>query len=106
VSYKIGFDGVVTAELGKLLQSVENRANGLGIQAQSSDMGASTVASGSPTHPCPSGQECSNSVKGGQDIVVIGIAIVAGAVAGYIAGSKAAQRVLASVKGGQDIRSP
>jgi hypothetical protein len=102
VSYKIGFDGVVTAELGKLLKSVENRANGLGIQVQASDMGASTVASGSTTHPCPSGQKCSDSVKGGQDIVVLGIAIVAGAVAGYIAGRKAAKRVLASVKGGQD----
>jgi hypothetical protein len=102
VSYKIGFDGVVTAELEKLLQSVENRANGLGMHVQASDVGASTVASGSTTPSCPSGQECSDSAKGGQDIVVLGIAIVAGAVAGYVAGRKAAKHVLASAKGGQD----
>jgi hypothetical protein len=102
VSYRIGFDGVVTAELGRLLQSVEKRVNGFGVYAQTSDMGASTVASGSTSPPCPSGKTCTDSVKGGQDIVVLGIAIVAGAVAGYVAGRKAAKRVLASVKGGQD----
>jgi len=102
MSYKIGFDGVVTAELDRLLQSIEKRVNGLGIYAQTSDTGASMVASGSTSPPCPIGQKCSDSVKGGHDGVVIAIAIVGGAIAGYIAGKKGAQRYLESVKGGHD----
>ena len=102
MSYKIGFDGVVTADLDRLLQSVEKRVNGFGIHAQNSETGATMVASGSSTQPCPSGHTCSDSVKGGHDGVVIALAIVGGAVAGYVAGKKAAQRVLESVKGGHD----
>jgi hypothetical protein len=100
VSYKIGFDGVVTAELEKLLQSVEKQVNGFGIHAQASDVGASTVASGSTAPPCPSGQTCTDSEKGGHYIVVIVIAIVAGAAAGYVAGKRAAKHVIESEKGG------
>jgi hypothetical protein len=102
VSYKIGFDGVVTAELDNLLQSVEQRVNGFGIRAQTSDTGASMVASGSTTPYCPPGQTCSDSVKGGHDLLVIVIAIVGGAAAGYVAGKLGAKRVLESVKGGHD----
>jgi hypothetical protein len=103
VSYKIGFDGVVNAELEKLLQSVENRVNGLGMYVQASDTGASTVASGSTTPYCPPGRPCSDSEKGGHNIVVFAvIAIVAGAAAGYVAGRKAAKRVLESEKGGHN----
>jgi hypothetical protein len=108
MSYKIGFDGVVTADLDRLLQSVEKGVNGFGLHVQGTDMEASAVASGSTTQPCPSGHTCSDSVKGGHDFrtghdaVVIVIAIVGGAVAGYVAGKKAAQRVLLSVKGGHD----
>jgi hypothetical protein len=104
VSYQIGFDGVVTPELDKILQSIENRVNGFGIHAQASDMGASTVASGSTPPPCPAGRPCSDSVKGGHNVVVLVviIAIVAGAAAGYVAGRKAAKRVLESVKGGHN----
>lgn len=92
MSYKLGFDGVITAELDKLLQSVEKNVNGLGMHVQASDVGAaSMVASASTTTP--------DSVKGPHDIVVVGIAIVAGAAAGYVAGKKAAKHVLESVKG-------
>ena len=105
MSYKIGFDGIVTAELEKLLQSVEKQVNGFGINgfglhAEASDMGASTVASGSTPPPCSAGHPCSDSPKGGHYIIVAAIAVVAGAVAGYVAGKKAAQRVLESAKGG------
>ena len=102
MSYKIGFDGVVTGELDKLLQSVEKNVNGLGMHVQTSDVGAaSMVASGSTSSPCPPGQFCPDSVKGGHHIVVVVvIAIVVGAVAGYVAGKMAAKRVLESVKGG------
>lgn len=100
MSYKIGFDGVLNAELERLLQSVENRVNGLGMYVQISDTGASTVASGS-TSPCPDGKVCSDSEKGGHLIVVALIAIVAGAAAGYLAGKKAAKHEIEkSEKGG------
>jgi hypothetical protein len=103
VSYKIGFDGVITAELGRLLQSIEKRVNGFGVYAQTSDVGASTVASGSTPPPCPSGQRCSDSAKGGHDfIVLVIVAIVAGAVAGFVAGKLGARRVIESAKGGHD----
>jgi hypothetical protein len=104
VSYKIRFDGDVTAELEKLLQSVQNRVNGLGMYVQASDTGASTVASVSTPPPCPAGRTCSDSEKGGHNIVVlvVVIAIVVGAAAGYVAGRKAAKRVLASEKGGHN----
>jgi hypothetical protein len=100
MSYKIGFDGVVSAELEKLLQSVENRLNGLGMYVQTSDAGASTATSGSTTSPCPSGQTCSDSGTGGHDAIVVVIAIVGGAVAGYVAGKQVARSIL-SKKGGQ-----
>jgi hypothetical protein len=101
MSYKIGFDGVVTAELDKLLQSVEKNVNGLGMHAQTSDVGAaSMVASGSTSSPCPPGQACTDSVKGGHLIVVAVIAIVAGAAAGYVAGKRGAKHYIDSVKGG------
>jgi hypothetical protein len=102
VSYKIGFDGVVTAELDRLLQSIEKRVNGLGIHAQATETGASVVTSGSTPPPCPPGHTCSDSVKTGHDGIVVAIAIVGGAVAGYIAGKLAAQRVIESVKTGHD----
>ena len=103
MSYKIGFDGAVTAELDKLLQSIEKGVNGFGIHAQTSETGgASLVASGSTTPPCTAGQPCSDSVKGGHDVVVVTIAIVGGAVAGYVAGKLAARRYIDSVKGGHD----
>jgi hypothetical protein len=103
VSYKIGFDGVVTTQLDKLLQSIENRVNGFGIHAQASDVGASTVASVSTPPPCPAGQTCSDSEKGGHNIVVVVvIAIVAGAAAGYVAGKKGAKHVIESEKGGHN----
>jgi hypothetical protein len=91
VSYKIGFEGVVTAELDNLLRSIEQRVNGFGIRAQTSDTGASMVASGSTTPYCPPGHTCSDSVKIGHDVVVVAIAIVGGAAAGYIAGKLAAK---------------
>jgi hypothetical protein len=100
MSYKIGFDGVVTAELDELLKSLEHRLNGLGMHVQTSDMGASTVASGSTPPPCSAGQPCTDSVKGGHLVVVVVIAIVAGAAAGHVAGKRAAKRVIESVKGG------
>jgi hypothetical protein len=100
VSYKIGFDGVVTAELEKLLQSVEKQVNGFGIHAQASDVGASTVASGSTPAPCLNGHPCPDSPKGGHYIVVVVIAIVAGAAAGHVAGKRAAKHVIESAKGG------
>ena len=98
MNYQIGFEGVLTADVGKLLQSIERGVNGFGMHAQTSgDTGASTVANGSTT-PCPSGQVCSDSVKGGHDlVVVIVVAIVAGAAAGYVAGKL-------SVKGGHDAK--
>jgi hypothetical protein len=102
VSYKIGFDGAVTAELDKLLQSIEKGMNRFGIHAQASDTGASMVTSGSTTPPCPPGHECPDSVKIGHDVVVVAIAIVGGAAAGYIAGKLAARRVIESVKIGHD----
>lgn len=103
MSYKFGFDGVMTAELQRLLQSVEGRVNGLAMQVQTSDTGSSTVASGYTPSPCPAGQSCPDSVKGPHDIVVvIVIAIVAGAAAGYMAGKRGAKRVLESVKGPHD----
>jgi hypothetical protein len=100
VNYKIGFDGGVTGELEKLLRSVENRVNGLSMHVQTSDMGASTVASGSTPPPCPDGQPCTDSVKGGHLIVVAVIATVAGAAAGYVAGKRGAKHYIDSVKGG------
>jgi hypothetical protein len=60
------------------------------------------VASGSTTPTCPPGHTCSDSVKTGHDGVVVAIAIVGGAVAGYIAGKLAAQRQIDSVKTGHD----
>jgi hypothetical protein len=104
MSYKIGFDGIATAELDRLLQSIEKRVNGSGIHAQTStsDTGASMATSGSTTPDCPPGKICPDSVKGGHDAVVIVIAIVGGAVAGYAAGKLGAKRVLESVKGGHD----
>jgi hypothetical protein len=100
MSYKIGLDGVVTAELEKLLQSVENRVNGLSMHVQTSEVGASTVASGSTQPPCPPGQPCTDSAKGGHLAIVVVIAIVAGAAAGHVAGKRAAKRVIESAKGG------
>jgi hypothetical protein len=102
MSYRIGFDGVITADLDRLLQTIEKGVNGFGIHAQTSDTGASMVASGSTPPPCPPGHTCSDSVKTGHDAVVVVIAIVGGAVAGYIAGKLAAQRVIESVKTGHD----
>ena len=103
MNYKIGFDGVVTAELNTLLQSIEHRVNGFAMRVQTSDVGASTVAStvasGHSTPACPGGQ-CPDSPKGGHLIPVAVIAIVAGAAAGYVAGKIAAQRVIESAKGG------
>ncbi len=101
MSYRIGFDGVVTADLDRLLQSVEKSVNGLGMRVQTSDVGAaSMVASGSTTPSCPKGQVCADSEKGGHLIVVVVIAIVAGAAAGYVAGKKGAKHVIDSEKGG------
>jgi hypothetical protein len=101
MSYRIGFDGVVTAELDKLLQSVEKNVNGLGMQVQTSDVGASMAASGSTSSPCPAGKVCPDSPKGGHHIVVVVvIAVVVGAVAGYVAGKRGAKHVLESAKGG------
>jgi hypothetical protein len=100
MSYKIGLDGVVTAELEKLLQSVENRVNGLGMHVQTSDMGASTVASGSPPPPCSAGQPCTEGAKGGHYGIVVVVAIVAGAAAGYVAGKQAAKPKTDGAKGG------
>lgn len=100
MEYRIEFDGVVTAELAKLLHSVERGLNGSGLHVQASETGASTVASGSATPPCPTGQVCTDSVKGGHLLLVVGIAIVVGALAGFIAGTLGAKRVLESVKGG------
>jgi hypothetical protein len=100
VSYSIGFDGVVTAGLEELLRSVENRVNGFGIHAQTSDTGASLAASGHTTPPCPTGQPCSDSVKGPHLLaIVVVVAIVAGAAAGYVAGKRAARHIMESVKG-------
>ena len=92
MSYKIGFDGVVSAELKRLLQSVENRVNGFGMHAQATDV-ATTVASGSPPPPCMEGQPCPGGIKYGHDAVVIGLAIVGGAVAGFAAGKLGAKSV-------------
>jgi hypothetical protein len=113
VSYKIGFDGAVTAELQELLQSVERRVNVWGMHAQTS-----TGASESTSPPCPTGQTCSDSVKGPHDdsvkgphddsvkgphdVMVVVVAIVAGAAAGFVAGKRGAKRVLESVKGPHD----
>jgi hypothetical protein len=85
MSYRIGFDGVVTAELEKLLQSVENHVNGLSMHVQASDTGASTVEGGTrPPHDFP----CPNGVKIGHDCVhytvVVGLLAV-GAVIGFAA---------------------
>ncbi len=102
MSYRIGFDGVITAELDKLLQTIEKGVNGFGIHAQTPDTGASMVASGSTTAPCPPGKICPDSVKPGHDWVVVVLAIVGGAVAGYVAGKLGAKRVLESVKPGHD----
>jgi hypothetical protein len=102
VTYKIGFDGVVTAELEKLLQSLEKGVNGMGTHAQASDTGSliasrSTALSSSNRMSSPCGE------KGGQDIViVVVIAIVAGAAAGYVAGKLAAKPKTDGEKGGQD----
>jgi hypothetical protein len=79
VTYTIGFDDAVSAELEKLLQSVENRVNGLNMHVQASDMGASTVAGAPGTYvPCP------NGVKIGHDCVhytvVVGLLVVGGVV--------------------------
>jgi hypothetical protein len=104
VTYKIGFDGAVTPELQKLLESIQNRVNGIGIHAQTSDTeGARLVASGSTAPPCSKGQPCPCGEKGGQDIVVVVvIAIVAGAAAGYVAGKLASKPKTDGEKGGQD----
>lgn len=105
MSYKIGFDGVVTAQLDKLLQSIESRVNGLGMHVQAAtEVGASTVASGSP--PCPDGQTCSNGAKGGHDFVVVVAAMVvgaaAGAAAGAVTGFAAGRAGAKGAKGGHD----
>jgi hypothetical protein len=99
MNYAIGFDGVLSPQMGRLLQSIERGVNGLGMYAQTSgDTGASAVAHGS-MGPCPSGEICSHSVKGGHDfVVVVVVAIVAGAAAGFVAGRMGAR----SVKGGHD----
>jgi hypothetical protein len=110
VSYKIGFDGVVTAELDKLLQSIERQVNGFGMHAQTSDGGMSMAESGSTTVPCPPGHICPGSVKYGHDWVVIGAAVgaavvagaVAGAVVGALTGYAAGKVSVRSVKSGHD----
>jgi hypothetical protein len=103
VKYKIGFDGVVTAELQKLLQSIQNRVNGIGIHAQASDTGASLTTSGSMPSPCPNGAPCPNSEKGGHDFVVVVVtAIIAGAAGGFVAGKLAVRGKRFSEKGGHD----
>jgi hypothetical protein len=97
VSYKIGFDGQMSAELDKLLRSVERGVNGFTMHAQVSDPSAASVPSGSTG--CPAGQVCDGGVKGGHDlVVVVVVAAVVGAVAGYVAGKVAAS----GVKGGHD----
>jgi|SRR5579859_5902018 len=101
VSYKIGFDGAVTVELEKVLQSIENRVNGLSMHAQISDMTAATVASGSPPPPCTAGHECPAGAKGGHDFVVVVVtAIVAGAATGFVAGKVAAKPKTDGAKAG------
>jgi hypothetical protein len=97
MSYKIGFDGAVSVELKRLLQSVENRVNGLSMHAQASDVGATTVASGTPTQPSTDDKPCPDGVKIGHlcvhfGVVVI-IAIVGGAAAGYLGGRLGAKSV-------------
>ncbi len=100
MSYKIGFDGVVTAELDKMLQSIEKQVNGFGMHAQTSDTAATAAPSGSTTSPCTVDKPCPDSVKGPHPyIVVVVIAIVVGTAAGHMAGKRAAKRVLESVKG-------
>jgi hypothetical protein len=102
VTYKIGFDGVITAELQTLLQSIQNRVNGIGINAQTSETG-SLIASRSAPPACPNGKACPCGEKGGHDIVVVVvIAIVAGAVAGFVAGKMAAKPKTDGEKGGHD----
>jgi len=101
LSYKIGFHGDVTAELEQLLKSIEKGVNGFGIHALASDTGAST-ASGVTEPPCYPGEPCSNGVKAGHDFIVVAVAIIAGAVAGYIGGKIAAQSQIARLKVGRD----
>jgi len=103
MTYRIGFDGVASAEVTHMLRAVQNSLNGAGAnllmhvraeEAAASE--ASTVASGSP---CTAGTPCPGGEKGGQDIViVVVVAAVTGAVAGYIAGKISSS----GEKGGQD----
>ena len=104
MTYKIGFDGGVTAELENLLQSLEKGVNGMGTDAhaQASDSG-SLIASRSTAPSSSNGMSSPCGEKGGQDIViVVVIAIVAGAAAGYVAGKMAAKPKTDGEKGGQD----
>ncbi len=74
----------------------------MGELNQTSDVGASTSGIGSAVPPCTDGKVGSSGVKGGHDIVVVTAAVLAGALAGYVAGTLGAKQVLKSVKGGQD----
>ena len=98
MAYRISFDGVASAEINHVLRAVQHSLNGAGanllMRVQAQEASASTVASG-----CLPGQPCSSGEKGGQDIVVVVVvAAVTGAVAGYIAGKLGSS----GEKGGQD----
>lgn len=97
MGYKLGFNGDVTAELERLLQSIEKGLNGYGIHADASVTAASTVT-GPPEPPCPPGQTCTDGAKIGHDAIVVAVAVVGGGLAGYIAGKLAAQREIARLK--------
>ncbi len=46
MNYKIGFEGVLTTEVGKLLQSIDRGVNGFGMHAQKHccDVGVAALA--------------------------------------------------------------
>ena len=98
MSYRLGFDGVASPEVSRLLSAVEGRlnlhaVNWQGVQAQAVDVGSKGV--GTPGNPCKPGENCVYTPPENPPNAVVAligtfaIGLVAGVLIGYFLGKRA-----------------